>query len=130
MTKKPGILDPWRQNPPPPLKANLPGPVDPDSLPEERCVTYSGDRAGLNVWIDARDPHPEQTALTTIASLLDGLRHLKDPAVTAALQAHGLAEHEERVAVEPAAMAIRRALVTSPKAAALIAKNRVKAFVR
>ena len=130
MKKKPGIFDPWRQQTQPPPAAPS-GQEDGDERRlEERCITYAGKRAGINVWVDAADADPEHTALTAVQSLLEGLRRIKDPAVQASLQKYGLETPVSSVDAERAAMAIRRALVVSPAAAALIAQKRVKAFVQ
>ena len=128
--KKPGIFDPWRQQAQPPPVAAKPPASDEDRKFEERCVTYAGRRAGLNVWVDATSQQPELDALEAVRSLLTQLRELRDPGVTDALKAYGFEGELSTADAEKPAMAIRRALVLSPKAAALIAQKRVKAFVQ
>lgn len=122
---KPGIIDPWRQEPPPapPVQKGRIEEPTPDEERQERCIVFSGPRAGVNVWVDAADDDAEVTAQKRIKSLFVQLKALKQPAVDRAVGQYN-------VNVEHTSFAIRKALVASPQAAALIARHRIKAFVR
>ena len=127
---KPGIFDPWRQStpkPPPLEKAKTVSLSDVDNEPEERCVTFDGKKGGLNVWVDASAENPSETAQAQVKSLLEELKLLRDSSVNAAL---ARINPTGGLFAETVALAVRRALTASPQAAALIARKRVKAYVK
>lgn len=128
---KPGILDPWRQAPPktetvPAVRREIS-----DGEATEQCVSFEDGKAGINVWVDAGYTDPKKWALMRLQALLTELQSLNDPAVTQALCARGIiGPATSALRTNDVALAIRKALVVSTKAAAVIAKHRVKAFIR
>lgn len=131
---KPGIIDPWRQDPPKPVaapKGRIEEPTPDEGEPQLRCISFEAPRCGINVWVDATLEDPQKWALMRLQALLSALHGLHEPAVTKALHARGIigpATSAHRT--EDVAPALRQALLVSTKAAALIARHKVKAFVR
>lgn len=129
---KPGIIDPWRQDPPKPpapVKGRIEEPTPDEGDPVERCVIYTGARAGLHVWVNAADDDGAATALARVKTLFQGLFQLKQQDVTNILK-HYQVDAPGPLNPESASFALRRSLVASPQAAALIARHKVKAFVK
>lgn len=131
---KPGIVDPWRKAPPkPPEKKGRIEEPTPDSEPVERAVVFEGRGAGVNVWVDASDESPTDTARDRVKALLKELYALNLPEVTRGLDKHGVRawfDKEGGISAADVSMAVRNALVVSPQAATVIAKYKVKAFVK
>lgn len=131
-------MDPWRQGKPPaPEKKKKPlhgiEEPTPDTEVPERCVVWEGHGAGVNVWVEGDDENSKETALARVRELFKALHGLKQADVTDILRYYAINPDGEASAVLPAhvaAHALRRVLVSSPQGAALMAKYRVKAFVK
>ena len=71
--KKPGIWDPFRQEVPAPPKTTAPAVDDfevNDETKELRCISFPGERYGVNVWVEDEDDDNENVARNRLARVL------------------------------------------------------------
>jgi len=128
---KAGIFDPWRQKPPAPKKAPEPV-VSEDGDVAERVIRYESARAGISIRVpDTENAMPD--ALSRLRELFRELHELKRPALTKLLEEAHVGKDgrlNDSFPAGPAALCLRKAILTTPEVAVLLARYRVKAYLR
>ena len=92
MRRRPGVFDPWRQEPDPVPVALAPRPTteeDKDSSSDSLvCLPLRGKRSGVNVWLPPNRT-PEETAEVAAQALVSALDLVPDETI----QRHRIARH-------------------------------------